>query len=221
MKKVVQITDKVLLFDFDGTLVETEVLAREVIDGYFREKGFGSSAPFAEMIVGKTWRLAVEEMRRAASEAGFDLGMPDALEQEFKRRYQERFRKGVSLIPGFRELLPELKAKARFLGIVTGSERHEVDAILGAHRLEGVFDRVWGFGDYAASKPDPSPYLTALQEIPAAAPDVLVFEDSRAGMESAHRAGLQWIQISHEAHARVPDPRALLVIPDWRTLEIG
>lgn len=219
--KIVSITDKVLLFDFDGTLVETEILAREVIQAYFFEKGLGDSTPYADMIVGKTWRLAVEEMRRAALQSGFDLGAPELLEQEFKRRYQERFRRGVNLIPGFRELLPVFRAKARFLGIVTGSERHEVASILGSHQLEGVFDRVWGFGDYSASKPDPSPYLTALREIPAHASDVLVFEDSRAGMESAHRAGLQWVQVSHESHAREPDPRSLLVIQDWRQLRIG
>jgi HAD superfamily hydrolase (TIGR01509 family) len=220
MKQNLFISDKVLLFDFDGTLVETEILAREVIDAYFREKGFGDSSPFANMIVGKTWRLAVEEMRRAALQAGFELGSPEFLEREFKRRYQERFHKGVNLIPGFRELLPDFKKKAKFLGIVTGSEKHEVSAILGAHGLEGVFDRIWGFGDYPESKPSPSPYLTAMREIPAAAADILVFEDSRAGMESAHRAGLRWVQISHEAHAKTPDPRAIFSIRDWHQLEI-
>jgi HAD superfamily hydrolase (TIGR01509 family) len=220
MKKNLSISDKVLLFDFDGTLVETEVLAREVIDAYFREKGFGNSAPFANMIVGKTWRLAVEEMRSAALRSGFDLGDPEFLEREFKHRYQERFRGGVNLIPGLLELLPDFKKKARFLGIVTGSERHEVQAILGAHRLDGVFDRVWGFGDYPESKPSPSPYLTAMKEIPAGAAEILVFEDSRAGMESAHRAGLRWVQVSHEAHAKAPDPRAMFVIRDWHQLEL-
>jgi HAD superfamily hydrolase (TIGR01509 family) len=220
MKNNIRITDKVLLFDFDGTLVETEILAREVIAEHFMERGWGDSGPYADMIVGKTWRLAVEEMRRTAKQSGLDLGSPESLEQELKRRYQERFQRGVNLIPGFKELLPLFKTKARFLGIVTGSERHEVEAILKTHQLDGVFDRVWGFGDYPGSKPDPSPYLTAMQEIPAHPAEVLVFEDSRAGMDSAHRAGLKWVQISHEAHARIPDPRSLFVIENWHQLGI-
>ncbi len=215
MKKPVQIDDKILLFDFDGTIVETEVLAREVIETYFRERNSTEGSRFANLIVGKTWKLAVEEMQREATQIGLHLGASDVLIREFKARYQERFHRGVNLIPGFEKWLPEFRKRSRFMGIVTGSDRSEVEAILGAHQINGVFDRIWGFGDYAESKPHPSPYLTALAEIGADPADVLVFEDSTAGMESAHRAGLGWIQVSHENHARIPDPRSLKVIRDW------
>lgn len=220
MKNPVQIDNRILLFDFDGTIVETEVLAREVIETYFQQLKSPHGGRFADLIVGKTWKLAVEEMQAEALKLGVHLGSSDALILEFKVRYQRRFEEGVNLIPGFLKWLPEFRKRAKFIGIVTGSERSEVERILGAHQIRPFFDRIWGFGDYAESKPHPSPYLTAMSEIGADPSEVLVFEDSKAGMESAHRAGLSWVQVSHEAHARTPDARSTLVIRDWNEFRI-
>lgn len=212
------IKDKVLLFDFDGTLVETEFLAKKVVEQYFLGKKFPEPLSFAEMIVGRTWKAATENMAVHASTLGLQLESPDALRTEFKKRYRELFVTGVKLIPGLKECLPRFKAEAKFIGIVTGSERDEVTTILKAHGLEPFFERIWAFGDYELSKPDPSPYLQALHDLGAKAADTLVFEDSVAGMESAVRAGLPFVQITHEAHAKEKDARALLVIEDWHQL---
>jgi HAD superfamily hydrolase (TIGR01509 family) len=220
MKKSLEIADKVLLFDFDGTLVETEILAREVVREYFHERGFEGADHFSNLIVGRTWKLAVDLMVAESRHLGFELGDPERVLNEFRDRYRARFKSGVSLIPGLLELLPVFRKKARFLGIVTGSERHEVEEILQSHGLMGFFDRIWGFGDYPESKPHPAPYLTAMQEHHFEPSEVIVFEDSKAGMESAYRAGLRWVQICHEAHAGEPDPRSMIALPDWRHLEI-
>ena len=212
------IKNKVLLFDFDGTLVETEFLAKQVIEKYFSGKNFPHPIPFAEMIVGRTWHAATESMVEYAKTYGIDLGDPSLLEKEFKLRYRQLFVTGVKLIPGLLEWLPHFKREAKFMGIVTGSDRDEVTTILKAHGLENYFEKIWAYGDYALSKPDPSPYLTALRELGEMACDVLVFEDSIAGMESAHRAGLAFIQVTHEGNADHSDARALRVIKDWNEL---
>jgi len=177
MKKPLIIQDKVLLFDFDGTLVETEILAREVVQKYFEERGLEGASDFASLIIGRTWKLAVELMIAEAENRGFVLGESQALLEEFRERYQVRVKEGVGLIPGFRELLPDLKKKARFLGIVTGSERPEVEEILRAHGLEHYFDQIWGYGDYPESKPHPAPYLVALRAHQFKAEEVIVFEE--------------------------------------------
>lgn len=212
------IKDKVLLFDFDGTLVETEFLAKQVIEHYFKEKNFTHPIPFAEMIVGRTWHAATESMVDYAKTCGIDLGEAAGLEKEFKKRYRELFVTGVKLIPGLRACLPGFKSGARFIGIVTGSDREEVNTILKAHGLENYFEKIWAYGDYALSKPDPSPYLTAMRELQASPSEILVFEDSMAGMESAHLAGLQFVQVTHEGNAEHRDPRALRIIRDWDEL---
>ena len=212
------IKDKILLFDFDGTLVETEFLAKKVVEQYFAEKQVPQPLFFAEMIVGRTWKAATENMVSHAQHLGIALESADLLRTEFKKRYRDLFVTGVKLIPGLKECLPHFKAEAKFVGIVTGSERDEVATILKAHGLDDYFQRIWAFGDYKSSKPDPSPYLTAMRELNATVEETLVFEDSIAGMESAVRAGLSFVQITYEAHAKKKDMRALMVIDDWSQL---
>lgn len=213
-----KIENKVLLFDFDGTLVETEFLAKEVVSEYFSEIQFPHPVPFSEMIVGRTWQAATENMIEHSKSLGIALAPAAELTAEFKRRYREKFVRGVNIIPGLLECLPIFQAQSKFMGIVTGSDRDEVMTLLKAHNLEHFFSRIWAYGDYEKSKPDPSPYLQALRDLQVAPADVWVFEDSDAGMESASRAGLAFVQVTHEAHAQTRDPRASLVIDNWKAL---
>jgi HAD superfamily hydrolase (TIGR01509 family) len=208
------IRDKVLLFDFDGTLVESEILAQKVIDQYFDEKKTAYRAP-SDLIIGRTWQAAIASMHEHANAVGARLESSEILLTEFKTRYEKALHGGVNLIPGFLECLPILKAQAKFMGIVTGSYREEVMVTLNHHGLASYFDQIWAVGDYEKSKPDPSPYLTAVRAIRADPKDVIVFEDSKAGMESATRAGLMFVQICHEAHAKTVDLRALRTVQNW------
>ena len=215
MKKI-DIRNKVLLFDFDGTLVETESLAKQVIDDYFVQNHFSAPHSFSDFIVGRTWNAATQSMVEHARRQGHEIAPAEELHREFKARYREQFEKGVRLIPGVLEKLAEMKPVCRFMGIVTGSERDEVNTILEAHGFAHFFDRIWAYGDYEHSKPDPSPYLQAMKDLGCSkVQDVLVFEDSNAGMESAARAGLSWVQVAFEVHALKPDPRSILVIQNW------
>jgi len=215
-----EVDRRILLFDFDGTIVVTEVLARQAIESFFSERKIDVPDSFPHMIVGKTWKLAVRQMVEEAARLGLELPEEDLLRQEFQRRYRAKFSEGVPLVPGFLERFPELKSRAEFVGIVTGSERHEVEAILESWGLGTAFERIWAAGEYPGSKPDPAPYLQAMRDLGVERDQVVVFEDSLAGMESAHRAGVGFVQISHESHSPPSDPRALLTVRDWFELKL-
>ncbi len=214
----VNIQNKVLLFDFDGTLVETEILAKKVIDVYFQSKNFPQPLPFGDLIIGRTWSAATEAMVKYALDLGIQLPSPLQLKSELMALYRAQIGSGVNLIPGLDECLPYFKSNAKFLGIVTGSDREEVELILKSHGLDQFFDRIWAVGDYEFSKPHPSPYLKALKDLQIKAEDAIVFEDSKAGMESAKGAGLPWVHIAYESHAKEPHPDSLLTIPHWGDL---
>lgn len=215
-----EVDRRILLFDFDGTIVVTEILARQAIESYFAERDITVPSTIPQMIVGKTWKAAVKQMVEEGRRLGLDLPGEDLLREEFQNRYRAKFSEGVPLVPGFLELFPELKARAEFVGIVTGSERHEVEAILASWGLENAFERIWAAGEYPGSKPDPAPYLKAMSDLKVDPEQVIVFEDSVAGMESAYRAGVGFVQISHESHSPPSDPRALLTVRDWFELKI-
>ncbi len=88
------------------------------------------------------------------------------------------------------EVLAELHGKYK-MGIVTSSLREHFDII---HRSTGLlkyFDFIVASGDYTKYKPDPEPYLVAIQKTGFAAEDCIAIEDSLRGLLSATRAGIR------------------------------
>ncbi len=229
--KSIQVKNKVLLFDLDGTLVDTEKLAMKVISDYCVEKRLFTQESHLKnvsgMIVGRTWKSAIRDMI-----LHYSLSLdPVQLEVDLKSKYRQQLYEGVELVPGVLRKLSEFKSMAHFMGIVTGSSRDEVEIILRSIGLESFFDQIWSAENYQEGKPSPLPFLTAFEEIRKKihsesgmlieSQDVLVFEDSLAGMESSSSAGFPFIQVLH-AHPLMPvDARALLSIQDWRDLIVN
>ena len=231
MNKKIDVKNKILLFDLDGTLVDTEKLGQHVLEQFCVDKKItnldSEIKQISQMIIGRTWKSAVQEIMQT-----FTLPFnPIDFEQELKANYKKLLHGGIDLIPGVHEKLAEFKEKSLFMGIVTGSAKEEVEVILKAEGLTQTFNRVWSSEHYPESKPSPSPFLTAFSEAQKfmrsasgyeiRPEDILVFEDSTAGMESAFKAGFSFIQVCH-AHPNVKhDPRALFSIQDWHDITIS
>jgi beta-phosphoglucomutase-like phosphatase (HAD superfamily) len=227
----IEVKNKILLLDFDGTLVDTEKLAIRVIEEYCLGKNLFSQVQslknISQSIVGRTWKSAISEMLRLHP-LGID---PAELERDLKLLYRNMLVSGVEWIPGVQEKLKELKAASLAMGIVTGSSRDEVELIIDAEGNSHLFDFIWSAENYSESKPSPEPFVTALEKVKKEhlaveglqilPHDILVFEDSHAGMESAHRAGMPFVQILHSHPEMLPDPRALATVRDWRELRFG
>lgn len=230
MGKSLDVKNKILLFDLDGTLVDTEKVGEQVLHRYCSENGLFTDPEtlhqVSKMIVGRTWKAAVREITRNHS-----LRMdPERFENDLKFHYRELLKSGVEDIPGVHEKLLECRSQAMFMGIVTGSGQEEVELILKQQGMDSFFDQIWSSHHYTESKPSPVPFQTAFQEIrknmrlasgfEIYPEDILVFEDSPAGMDSASRAGFAFVQILHSHPHLWPDPRALFSIKDWRELRI-
>jgi beta-phosphoglucomutase-like phosphatase (HAD superfamily) len=229
--KSIQTRNKILLFDLDGTLVDTEKLAMKVISEYCAEKRLFSQDTYlknvSELIIGRTWGSAIQDMILR-----YSLSLdPVQFEAELKSKYRQHLSRGVDLVPGVLEKLSELKSSAHFMGIVTGSSRDEVEIILRSKGMESFFDQIWSAENYLEGKPSPMPFLTAFEEIKTRMQsevgmtidpqDVIVFEDSIAGMESSSSAGFSFVQVLH-SHPLMPlDVRALFSIQDWRDLKVS
>ncbi len=191
---------RAVLFDFNGVLVDDEpvhfeifqrVLGEEGIalsrqDYYDRYLGFDDRGCFAAVLQAAGQQPTVPRlMRLIARKASY---------------YQERIRAdGYPFFPGAAELVAEIAASGRMLGVVSGALREEVE---GALRQAGLLDRfkvLVTAEDVTEGKPDPEGYLRALQELNSLPPlperlfhphEVLVIEDSPAGLLAAAEAGL-------------------------------
>jgi HAD superfamily hydrolase (TIGR01509 family) len=94
--------------------------------------------------------------------------------------------------------LPEVPALIKSLtsyklGVVSASSRIEIEAGLNAAGILHCFEVVIGTEDVERTKPDPEPYLLAMQRLGAR--KALAVEDSEAGVASAKAAGLDVLRV--------------------------
>lgn len=177
-----------VLWDNDGVLVETEGL-------YFD----ASRRVLADWHVDLTRELFQEislRQGRSTLELAIANGArPEQLEAMRARRDQlfaDLLRARSPLIPGAREAVEELRGRVR-QGIVTSSRRSHFDI---AHHDTGIPERmdfVLTREDYGRSKPDPEPYLAALDRFGIDPAQCLVVEDSERGLAAAVAAGIDCV----------------------------
>lgn len=177
-----------VVFDLDGTLIDSEALVREAHFAACAELGYAMSEAQFLGLVGMH-REANDIQLRAYYGADFPLG-----------RFIETTRAYVGdrvapLKPGALELMAALDAARAPFALATSSRRPWVERHFTAHRLTERFRAVVTRQDVVNGKPDPEPYLKASADLGLAPASVLALEDSHAGVRSAHGAGCMTVMI--------------------------
>lgn len=149
--------------------------------------------------------------------------------QNFCDRKEARFRElAPQLLPlnGLSDLLHWAEMHQLKQGVVTNAPPENVHHTLKALHLESQFDQVVIADLLGVGKPDPAPYLHALQQFGLQPDQTIAFEDSPSGIRSAVAAGIPTIGIASTHNPQVlHDLGAMLVIPDftapalWQFLE--
>ncbi|MEZ5961683.1 MAG: HAD family phosphatase [Hyphomonadaceae bacterium] len=179
---------RAVVFDLDGTLIDSEALVKEAHFAACTELGVTmTDAQF----------LALVGMHREAN----DLQLKGYYGEDFPLEHfigLTRAHVGDRVAPlkaGALELMDELEARALPFGLATSSRRPWVDKHFAAHALSQRFRAVVTRQDVGEGKPHPEPYLHAAKLLGFAAGDVLALEDSYAGVSSAHAAGCMTIMV--------------------------
>jgi HAD superfamily hydrolase (TIGR01509 family) len=176
-----------ILFDLDGTLIDTESIALVTGMAAFAAHGHTVDETFMHGLVGKDEPAAARIIRTALP--GVDL---DAVNLHWRQGFNDGVDQGLALKPGALDLLPALTAP---LAIVTSTGRVGAHRKLGLAGIAEAFTHVVTLDDVRAAKPDPEPYLLAAALLGVAPARCLVFEDSETGAEAAHRAGCVVVQV--------------------------
>ena len=190
-------TPAAVLWDMDGTLVDTEPywIATEFA---LAEKYGGSwSEEHALNLVGRALLDSGDYIRL---HMGIDRTRQEIVD-ELLDGVVERVRHEVPWRPGARELLADLRAHDVPCALVTMSWQRFVEPIL-AHLAEDSFACVVTGDRVAFGKPHPEPYLTAAAELGVAPQDCVAIEDSDPGASSAVAAGCLVLCVPH--HVPVP-----------------
>ena len=182
---------RAVIFDFNGTLSHDEPILCEIFCELFAEHGrplsaqeyFDELAGLSDPEIVRTW-------------LGRDHPSVDDVIERRIARYRELVADGSSVPDPVREAV-RYAAERVPVGIVSGAAREEIEPVIGAAGLAASIRTIVGADDVADGKPDPAGYLRALELLDGGleASEVVVFEDTEAGIASAKGAGLRCLAV--------------------------
>jgi phosphoglycolate phosphatase len=187
---------KLIIFDVDGTLVDSQDLIVAAQRESFRAHGL--APPTRERSLSIVGLSLVEAMRVLAPN-----GPAESLAEGYKAAFH-RLRANPAyrepLFPGAAELLGELSRRDDvLLGIATGKSRRGVAHLLQRHGWERVFATIQTADDHP-SKPDPAMLEQALAETGVEPRDSVMVGDSTFDMAMARAAGIGAIGVAWGYH---------------------
>jgi HAD superfamily hydrolase (TIGR01509 family) len=182
-----------LIFDLDGTLIDTETADFTACKLLYEEHGaILTLEHWAEIIVGIM--NGYDELFDELIQWSHNGITKDELWQRIHQLWDQTLQ-GMSLMPGVESLLPKLHAAGYPIGIATASDRAWADRWLTHFNLTFFFQAIATGDDIVHNKPAPDVYLLAATQLGVRPERCLVFEDSQAGTQSAKAAGMTVVAV--------------------------
>lgn len=179
-----------VVFDMDGLLVDSERLARSVLQAAAADCGFRLSDEVYLTLIG----CGPEDAdTRLAEHFGAAFHVPTFRSRRTERKREVIETAPVPLKPGARELLAFVAELGMPIGLATGSTREDVRELLGD--LAEAFSAIATRDDVVRRKPSPDLYLAAAASLGVAPAECLAVEDSFSGVRAAAAAGMTVLMV--------------------------
>lgn len=178
------------LFDYDGTLVDSDAAHYACWNQALRPFGFGIDESF--YAVNCVGALSIQIARQIGHRYRLLPLSAQALADEKDALYEQWI--GVNILPlrpGVEELLEFLAQANIATGIVTGAPLAGIQKTLHDHGIDGYFKLAISREAVARGKPAPDGYLVALRRLNVAGSAAVSFEDTRIGVLAAKAAGMR------------------------------
>jgi phosphoglycolate phosphatase len=185
--------DATIVFDLDGTLVDTAPDLTNALNDVLTRRGHAPiSADTIRACVGHGARIIIEEgLRRAGADDDVDQMLA-----EFLVHYEANIARESRPFPGAVAALEGLAAQGARLAICTNKREHLSRQLLQALQLEGYFRAIAGRDTFAVSKPDPG-HLTGVIALAGGKPSrALMVGDSEVDLRTARSASVPVILVS-------------------------
>ncbi|MFG2292294.1 HAD-IA family hydrolase [Streptomyces sp. NPDC048603] len=180
-----------VLFDMDGTLVDTEQLWWDTVEEVAAELGYTLAASDQPDVLGRP----VEHTAGVLAVRAGHSAAPIA--ERLHRSFAERVRARVVLRPGALALLGALGDEGVPTALVTASPREVADTVVAAleEAGHGGFTVTVTADDTALTKPNPDPYLAACRALRVPPAACVAVEDTPTGVASAEAAGCRVLAV--------------------------
>ena len=211
---------KLVVFDVDGTLVDSQGLILAAMDSALAGAGL-APLPRSEVlsIVGLSLPVAVAQLLPGAPE-----GVQQLVTEGYKSAYAAaRAAQTAPLYEGVADCLDRLAMRDDLLlAVATGKSRRGLDAVIAAHGLQGRFISLQT-ADGHPSKPHPSMLQAAMADAGVDAADALMIGDTSFDMQMARNAGMAGFGVSWGYHPRnaLAQAGAARIFDDYASLTLA
>lgn len=188
---------KLIIFDCDGVLIDSEILSAQVISKQFMKLGIDINTQYVqEHFVGQSYIKTKKHVFEK-----FDIKLADNFEEEYRNELLKVFHKDLKIIPGIEDILKNLNIKKC---VATSSSEVRATSSLktvGVYKYlkDNIFS-AYNLGD--KGKPAPDIYLNSAKKFNIEPKDVLVIEDSLIGIEGAVKAGMKVWHFTGASHLK-------------------
>ena len=187
---------KCLIFDCDGTLVDSEFLANKALAIQLNALGIDLD-PVVLMSRYRGWKLAtiLDDLSRE-----FQINLPDNFVPAYRHKFSELSKRELKPIEGVIEVLEQISIP---ICVASSGPMHKIQESLDLTDLSRFFgDDLFSAYDVSSWKPDPALFLFAASQMGADPADCWVIEDSEVGIEAAVAAGMRPVYFAPD---HVPD----------------
>ena len=181
---------KLVIFDCDGVLVDTERLTLQVYAGMLGRLGWHpAEGETLRRFLGRNHQHMADQI-----ESHLGRALPDDWETEYRRLTASAFESGLSAVDGIEEALKRISIPAC---VASGGSHDRIRTTLSLTGLYPYFEgRIFSAAEVENGKPAPDLFLHAAQQMAAAPADCVVVEDSPAGVEASLSAGMRVLAYS-------------------------
>lgn len=181
-------TPKLVIFDCDGVLVDTERLTNRTLAALLTDFGFQITGEDCQKrFMGRTLEAVQEIVER-------ELGrkLPSDWLEQLRARDIESFKAGVAQIPGVAAVMDLLDERGIPYCVGSSGKYEKMHSTLGsAGLLPRLKDRLFSSQDCERGKPAPDVFLLAAKSMGHRPEDCVVIEDSLPGVKAARAAGMR------------------------------
>ena len=182
---------KAVIFDLDGSLVDSMWIWREIDIEYMNRHGYATTREELD-----AFQAEIEGMsfRETAEWVSSHYDIPRTVEEmmdDWNNMAWDKYEKEVPLKEGVRDFIKECKKQGIKLGIASSNSRELVENVLNVHGILDYFECIKTGSDGLKGKPAPDIYLTVADLLQVSPADCLVFEDVIKGIQAGKNAGMQ------------------------------
>jgi HAD superfamily hydrolase (TIGR01509 family) len=183
---------KAAIFDMDGLLIDSEPIWTDAARKVMQRVNFTISDALKNQTTGLSIKLFLEYCHKIQP---WNTPSFEELEREILEYAHENILAHAVAMPGAIDLVKNLKAQGLKLAVASASHMDLIEGVLKRLEIIDYFD-TWHSGELEEfTKPHPAVYLTTAAKLGLRPDECIAFEDSHAGLRSAHAAGMITISV--------------------------